>query len=155
GRLLSAKVRQSAQDRQTEIARYLLGISHARVNAIKEDRAHYAQSQPSQQSHQEDSRRRILHGTLGHDCRIEDADVRNGVLRSEPGLIEALLESRVCLFLQLHVAIQTSLFNRSGGGLAQIARRRVTVSAELRFSCSQLRRERARERGDRSMLEPR
>ena len=103
-RLFRSQVRHRADDRQPQVARYLLGVAHFGIHAVEYNRAHHPESEAGQEAHQEQARRRVLERTLRHHCRIENPHVWNGGLGGEPGLIVALLQRRVRLLLQLRVA---------------------------------------------------
>src|SRR5258708_37209162 len=124
-------MRDRAEDRHPQLARHLLRIPYSGIRAVEDDRAQNAEPEAGEQSHQKEAWGRVLKGTLRDDRRVENPDIRNRGLGGEPGLIEALLELCIRLLLQLDVAIQTSFFNRSGRDPAQIARRRVHLSAEF------------------------
>src|SRR6266498_4254692 len=139
--------------RSSSTARHLLRVPYFGVRAVEDDRAQHTEPETGHESHEQEAWRRVLDGALRHDRRIENPDIRNRGLRGEPGLIVTLLQLGIRLLFQLDIAIQAHFLDGPAGNLAQIPRCGVPLPLEFRLTVRKLRRERARERGDRALLQ--
>ena len=145
----SLEVRQRPEDRQPHLPRHLVGITHPRVRPIEQDRSHDGQTEASDQGHQHEARRGVLHRPLRRDGGVEDPDVRYGAGVREARLLVPLLQVGIHVFGERHRAPQPRLLHRAGRDLAQGAGASVDPPAELRLPRRELARERSRDRGDR------
>ena len=111
----------------------MLGIAHARVEAIQQHDARHREPQTAEKAEQQHPRRGVFHRLQWHHRAVENANVRNAARLRQAGAFVVLLQVGVQVVGDRHGAAQARFLDRPGRNAPQRLGGRPDAAIELRL----------------------